>query len=104
MHKKEADSLISFVTNYAILKIILVLILTFQNVIRFFKSFLHISLINPLYRLIKGLFLNSFLGNIMTQLNLCGSGVKTKLPLTEEEISKLERTRTYQTLTMVIAK
>jgi len=38
-------------------------ILTFQNVIRFFKSFIHISLFNPLYRFNEGLLLNSFLGN-----------------------------------------
>lgn len=67
MHKKEADSLTSFVTNYTILKELLMLILTFQNVIRFFKSFLHISLINPLYILKERLFLNGFLGNRTTQ-------------------------------------
>lgn len=62
MHRNGADSLTSFVTDYLIVKV-LTLILTFQDVIRFFKPFLHISLNNLLYRLKKGLVLNSFLGN-----------------------------------------
>lgn len=74
------------------------LYLTFQNVIRFFKSFLHISLLNPLYRLKKGLFLNGFLGIKMIQWNVCGSREQIKLPLTEGKISKIRSTRTYQTL------
>lgn len=73
MHKMEADSLTSFATSYPVLKEVLMPILTFQNVIRFFKSFFHISFINPLYRFQKGLLLNSFLGNTMTQWNFCES-------------------------------
>lgn len=104
MHKNETDSLTSAVTSYAILKELLMLILTFQNMIRLFKSFLYISLINPLYSLKEGLFLNSFLGNRMTQLHFCVSGMKSNLPPNEEEISKIKNRRIYETLSVVIAK